>query len=80
MKPSFLQLFLMKNQKKTLAANEAIFYGILSAGSHIYKKNMATVFQYNKINTVSVFKRKKVLQIRPEAEVIKIFFLIDTHK
>ena len=38
MKPSFLQLFLMKNQKKTLAANEAIFYGILSAGSHIYKK------------------------------------------
>ena len=53
------------------------FYGILS--SHIYKKIWLHHFNLKK-NTVPVFKRKPVLQIRPEAEVIKIFFLIETHK
>ena len=52
------------------------FHGILS--SHIYKK--IWLHHFKKKNTVPVSKRKPVLQRRPEAEVIKICFLIETHK
>ena len=56
------------------------FYGILP--SHIYKKIWLHHFIPKK-NTFLVIKGNKitpVLQIRPQAEVIKICFLIETRK
>ena len=57
------------------------FYGILP--SHIYKNMASSFHQFFKKNTVLMVKGDKinpVLQIRLEVEVIKIYFLIETHK
>ena len=58
-------------------AMKPFFYGILSRV--IFIKKYGYIIS-KKNNTVPVFKRKPILQIRPEAEVIKICFLIETHK